>query len=198
MRARLGLKLSDIEVELREITLKNKPTEMLDISPKGTVPVLYLQDNSVIDESLDIILWALTKDDPNELLKVSDSIQQQEKQLIHRNDFDFKKSLDCYKYSERFPEYSMEHYRSKGEEFLVDLDSLLKTQAYLFGNTLGLADIAIFPFVRQFAHVDRNWFYATKYSFLIAWLKRLLESDLFLEIMQKYPEYLNSDERILM
>ncbi|MCO4780970.1 MAG: glutathione S-transferase [Candidatus Cloacimonetes bacterium] len=194
MRARLALKLAETCIVVREITLKNKPQEMLAISPKGTVPVVFLPDGTVIEESLDIMIWALTQSDPSNIL----SKEQEVLDLIKMNDSSFKYHLDRYKYSDRHPEHPMEYYRSKGEEFLTILNQLLMKSKYLYGDTLSFADIAIFPFVRQFAHVDRKWFFSTKYSYLIDWLNEQLESELFLGIMQKYPEYLKDDQVIFI
>lgn len=182
MRARMALKYAGIAVEIIEISLKDKPVDMLKASPKGTVPVLVLADDSnnrVIDESLKIMAWALANNDPDSWL-TSDT-----KRLIEENDSTFKQALDCYKYAIRFPgEPSLAH-RADGEVFLLKLESCLNHDNFLSGEKIGLADIAIFPFIRQFAGVDAAWFETSPYPKLRAWLKARVESDLFSSVMHK-------------
>lgn len=185
MRARLSIKYSGIKVELREIILRNKPQAMLDISPKGTVPVLQLADGNVIDESWDIVHWATAKSDPRNFrgdeTRVADA-----NQLVSQNDNEFKQHLDHYKYADRFPEFSAEHYRTQGELFLAHLEQRLSEHAFLLDDQPSLADIGIFPFIRQFAHVDIDWFQQTPYPNLQRWFNNHLSSDLFASIMNKY------------
>ena len=181
MRARLALRYSGVCVRIIEVSLKAKPAEMLALSPKGTVPVLSV-NGEVIDESLAIMQWALAQHDPdNWRLQGDPSVLA----LIDENDQGFKYHLDRYKYAERYPEYPMEHYRAEGEVFLQKLEGLLADRAYLLADHPSLADIALLPFVRQFAHVDREWFAQTPYVRLQAWLQRFLESELFTSIMKK-------------
>jgi len=188
MRARMALFVNDIPVELREVELKNKPVEMLEASPKATVPILILNDGQVIDESLDIIQWVLAANDKNGWLSsFSESVKQQMNDLITENDSDFKQHLDHYKYSDRFPEFSQQHYRQQGEKFLQKLNERLNKSSFLFGNSISFADIAIFPFVRQFAFVDKNWFDSSEYQALVSWLSVFLSSDDFSRIMEKTP-----------
>lgn len=187
MRARLALQYAGIKVEVREISLRDKPSHMLAISPKATVPVLWLPDDKVIDESLDIIYWALSQNDEDGWLKVDLNAT---KQLIQENDTRFKSALDAYKYPERYPEKTQAAHRVNGELFLQALEILLEKNAGLFGRLPTLADIAIFPFVRQFKGVDSNWFNAAPYPKLNKWLMTLIESDLFVSIMQKHPTYI--------
>lgn len=182
----MAIAYSGVDVELREVLLSNKPNSMLDYSPKGTVPVLVLPDETVIDESRDIIRWALSQNDPEQwghgnnptLLTVAT-------ELMDENDTSFKQSLDHYKYHVRHPEQSAEFYREKGEVFLEKLNVRLCTTEYLLGDKISIADIAIFPFVRQFAHVDKDWFYQSPYTKLQVWLDDFLRSDLFKNIMKK-------------
>lgn len=185
MRARMALRYAGVPVEIVEVSLKNKPAEMLALSPKGTVPVLNA-DGVVIDESLQIMRWALAQNDPDDWLLGGDSFAAlwMEK-LIEGNDQIFKSALNRYKYAERYPEQPMEAYRAEGALFLQKLDELLEGREYLLADHPSLADIALLPFVRQFAHVDREWFAQTPYVRLQAWLQRLLESDLFISIMKK-------------
>ena len=185
MRARMALRYSAVAVDIVEVSLKAKPAEMLALSGKGTVPVLSV-DGRVIDESLDIMRWALAQNDPQDWLLKDDPVAaEQIAPLIEQNDQVFKVHLNRYKYAERYPEQPMEVYRSEGEVFLRRLDQLLEGRDYLLADHPSLADVALMPFVRQFAHVDREWFGQTPYLRLQAWLQRLLESDLFTSIMKK-------------
>jgi glutathione S-transferase len=181
MRARMALRYSGVPVEIVEVSLKAKPAEMLAISPKGTVPVLDA-DGRVIDESLEIMRWALAQNDPQGWLLDGDS---RIAELIEANDQGFKVDLNRYKYAERYPEQPMEVYRAQGAVFLQRLEGLLQDRDYLLADHPSLADIALLPFVRQFAHVDREWFAQTPYPRLQAWLHYFLESDLFTSIMKK-------------
>lgn len=181
MRARLALCYSGVPVEIIEVSLKAKPAQMLALSPKGTVPVLSL-DGRVIEESLEIMQWALAQNDPDDWLLQGDPAVLA---LIAENDQVFKHHLNRYKYAERYPEQPMEHYRAEGEVFLQMLEDLLADREYLLAGHLSLADAAVVPFVRQFAHVDREWFAGAPYRRLQAWLQRILESQLFMAVMAK-------------
>ncbi len=183
MRARLAITYAGIEVEKREILLKAKPQAMLDASPKGTVPVLVLEGGQVIDESLDIMLWALQQHDPDAWL----SHQAQALTLIDINDNTFKPWLDKYKYAERFPEHSKAYYRKQSGNFLQTLETMLEQHTFLHANQPSLADYAIFPFIRQFAFVDKAWFEQAPYPKLQVWLTKHLQSDLFEKIIAKQP-----------
>ena len=182
MRARLAIAVSQQRVEYREIQLRNKPAELLEASPKGTVPVLILPDGRVIDESLDIMFWALEQNDPENWLAGSTH-------LIKENDSTFKHWLDRYKYADRYPEQNALFYRQQGEVFLNRLETLLQQSSGLSAHCLTLTDYAIAPFVRQFAHVERDWFYNSHYKNLIAWLDNILKSELFTSIMVKYETW---------
>lgn len=186
MRARMALCSAGIEVEIREISLKEKPRHMLLVSPKGTVPVLVLDDGRVIDQSLDIMLWALKQRDVDDWLNVN---MPEAIALIDLNDGMFKQSLDRYKYAIRFPEHPAQYYRSEGEQFLQQLESQLARHKFLMCDRPSFVDIAIFPFIRQFAAVDEAWFQTIAYSQLKNWLHHWLNSDLFARIMVKYPVY---------
>ena len=175
---------SGIDVEIHEISLKEKPPEMLAASPKGTVPVLVLDDRAVIEESLDIMRWALSQNDPDDWQRQGESATEIT-ELIAENDGSFKRALDRYKYALRFPENPPELYRAEGEVFLSKLEQRLKRHAYLLGESPCMADIAIFPFIRQFAGVDSEWFEAATYPRLRAWLHGLVTGELFLRVMEK-------------
>lgn len=181
MRARMAIAVSGIEVDLREIVLRDKPAEMLTASPKGTVPVLVLANGDVIDESLNIMHWALTQNDPEVWLAHTDT------DLIAINDGPFKAALDRYKYPHRFGLSDGLAYRQNGAKFLIELETRLCRARFLSGDTRRFADIAIFPFVRQFAATDRAWFDAQDWQALCEWLSALTSDDLFQKIMRKQP-----------
>ncbi|VVN76120.1 glutathione S-transferase [Pseudomonas fluorescens] len=185
IRARMALRYSGVAVNIVEVSLKAKPAEMLALSSKGTVPVLSV-DGRVIEQSLEIMHWALEQNDPLDWQLKNDPVAQQASAaLIEENDQLFKVHLDRYKYADRYPEQPMEHYRGQGAVFLQKLDSLLQQHGYLVADHPSLADVALAPFVRQFAHVDRDWFAQTPYRRLQAWLQRFLESELFVSVMAK-------------
>lgn len=187
MRARLAINVAEIAVELREIVLRDKPAHMLQVSPKGTVPVLVLQTGEVIEQSLDIIFWALQQRDPQDWLDADFGKMQA---LITENDTHFKQALDRYKYPERYPQLTQIHYRQQGEIFLQRLEGLLNQHVYLLKDTASLADMAIFPFIRQFAAVDCTWYESSNYPKLQNWLNALVNADLFERVMKKQPTYI--------
>ena len=184
MRARMALRYSGVPVSIIEVSLKAKPAQMLAASPKGTVPVLVCADGRVIEQSLEIMHWALSQNDPDVWLPADRPLIEA---LIEENDTRFKGLLDRYKYAVRYPEYPMEHYRAQGAVVLQRLECLLEHTPYLTGTTLTLADVALAPFIRQFAHVDRAWFAQAPYPKLQAWLERFLASGLFTAVMAKQP-----------
>lgn len=196
MRARLGIVFAELQVELREIVLRNKPAQMLAISPKGTVPVLQLagSDERVIEESREILEWALAQNDPHGLLNTDVAHANA---LIEQNDYKFKHWLDRYKYADRHPECTQLEYREKGEVFLQVLEELLGKNTYLLDDKISMADIGIMPFVRQFAHVDREVFYNLPYPHLQQWLTGWLEHPAFLLIMFKYQPWQAGDELVV-
>ncbi len=185
MRARLAIAYTGVVVELREVELRNKPQAMLLISPKATVPVLQLEDGRVLDESLDIMFWALQQNDVEQWLKAVNLNHAQA--LIQRNDEQFKYYLDRYKYADRYPAYSELYYRQQAELFLTDLEGLLTQSVFLCGEHFSLADAAILPFIRQFCAVDPLWFKDSPYPALRRWLNHFLASSLFERVMEKYP-----------
>lgn len=176
MRARLAIAVSGLAVELREVKLSAKPPAMLEASPKGTVPVLVLPDGAVIDESLDIMRWALARRDPEEWLSGDDPA------LIATNDGAFKHHLDRYKYPDRYPADGVDH-RAAALAILHGLEARLGEHAYLSGARFGLTDAAILPFVRQFAAGDREWFDVQDLARVQGWLEAFLGSALFARVM---------------
>ena len=194
IRARMTLAYSRVNVELREVVLREMPLAMLAYSPKATVPVLVFPDDTVLEESRDIMGWALSGNDPERWMPVADSEEfSTAKYLIDENDDAFKEQLDRYKYAERYPEHPLEYYREQGESFLKQLDDRLGLYPWLLGERMSVADVAIFPFVRQFAHVDKPWFDQLPCSHLQQWLDALLQSELFASVMQKYPQWQEGD-----
>ena len=190
MRARMALAYAGIDVEIREISLREKPSSMLAISPKGTVPVLQ-QGTLVIDESYLIMRWALSQADPDEWLKKG--LEASIDQWVDRNDGPFKKLLDQYKYPDRFPETNLGDTLSKAVELQLNpLEIQLKQTPYIFGEKISLADVAIFPFIRQFMMVDSAKFDQLGFAAVKRWLNEHLESALFLKIMTKYPTWEDS------
>lgn len=186
MRARMALWAAQVQVELREVSLREKPQHLLQISPKATVPVLQLPDGTVLEQSLDIMHWALQQNDAQGWLSVDIA---QADALISANDGEFKKALDRYKYPDRYPEQSPLFYREQGEQFLQRLETALAGHRYLLGDSASIADVAIFPFIRQFAAVDSEWFAQSAYGNLRVWLAGWVESALFDEVMQKVATY---------
>lgn len=195
MRARLAIANSNIALELREIVLRDKPQQLIDISPKATVPALQLPDNTVIDESLDIMHWALEQNDPDDWFKsLSEEQKTLSQKLIANNDGDFKYFLDRYKYADRYPEQTQEYYRLQAEKSLVILEQQLQQNDYLICDKITLADMAILPFIRQFAFADKAWFDQSPYPHVQAWLAEFIESDLFQSIMTKYSAWQFGDK----
>lgn len=197
MRARMAILYSGISIELREVVLREMPAALLACSPKGTVPVMVLPAGPVIDESRDIMEWALGQSDPDGWLPRSAGLQAGAKALLDENDGVFKTDLDHYKYAVRYPEHPPEYYRAQGERFLLKLEQRLIAHNYLLGEQLTVADIGIFPFVRQFAFVDKVWFDTAPYPQVQAWLVQRLESDLYNRVMQKYPQWHDGDATII-
>lgn len=192
MRGRMGIYGAGISVEYREIVLRDKPNHMIAISPKATVPVLQLSDGTVIDESLDIMLWALGQNDPRGWLS-GDDILDRMKAEIDALDRTFKRHLDHYKYPNKYPDEDPIENREAGLACLKVWDQRLSDQVHLFGDQVLLADIAIFPFVRQFAHVDREWFDAAPLPHVLRWLAHHLNSDVFHAIMPKQQVWAPDD-----
>ena len=186
MRARLALAISGASCELREVKLAAKPAAMLAASPKGTVPVLVLPDGPVIDESLDVMRWALARHDPEDWLARDDPA------LIAANDGPFKHDLDRFKYPGRYGTDPLVH-RCSGAEFLKNLEGRLSASSFLCGPARGISDAAIMPFVRQFAATDPAWFDSQPLPHLKNWLASYLKSDLFKAIMIRVPPWSEGD-----
>jgi glutathione S-transferase len=187
MRARMALWTAGIAVELREVKLAAKPPQLIEASPKATVPVLVLGDGPVIDESLAIMRWALARNDPGGWMAGDDAA------LIATNDGVFKQHLDRAKYPGRYDEDGVTDHRAAALALLRPLETRLESADFLCGEKRSLTDIALFPFIRQFAHIDREWFAAQAVPRLQDWLERHIASDLFAAIMPKFAPWADGD-----
>lgn len=188
MRARLAISVAGISCELREIVLRDKAPDFLQTSPSRTVPCLKI-DDLVIDESLDIMIWALRQNDPQHWLNMPDPGHV----LIETADGPFKTALDHTKYANRYPDVDSHLEREYAALFLHKLNRMLQKQPYLYGENPTLADMAILPFVRQFAGIDKNWFSKQSWPNLARWLDAFLNSEGFGSIMTKYPKWQTDD-----
>jgi len=186
MRAHMALKYAGIKAELREVDLKALPEELMDATENNTVPVLVIDRENVMDESWDIVKWALSQNDPDNWLGENSQYLLDAEILIETNDFSFKPDLDHYKYADRHPEHAEEYYREQCEEFIEELEEMLAEHAFLLADELSLADIGIFPFVRQFSLVDQDWFLKSPYPKVQQWLTGMIDSELFKDVFQKH------------
>lgn len=187
IRARMALAQAGVAVRLREVALRDKPAELLALSPKGTVPVLQLPHGEVFDESIDIMMWALHQHDPQAWLNCAD--EHQARLWVRRNDAVFKPMLDRYKYATRHPQCSREEHRQKAlDAFVLPLDAALHGYGYLQGDRPCWADVALMPFLRQFAMVEPAWFAQAPLADLRRWLDNWTSSALFLAVMARPGE----------
>ncbi|MBJ9977729.1 glutathione S-transferase N-terminal domain-containing protein [Pseudomonas sp. S75] len=185
MRARLALRYAGCTVTIEEVSLRHKPAQLLALSPKGTVPVLDT-GTQVLDESLDIMRWALARHDPQDWrLRADPEAAARAEALIARNDTDFKAQVNRYKYAERHPEHPRPYYRQQAEGWLTELEALLENRPFLLADHPSLADAALLPLLRQFAGVEPQWFAEAAYPRLRSWLQGWLESELFRAIMAR-------------
>lgn len=199
VRARLALHAAEIPYELREVSLKNKPTSMLLASPKATVPVLVDETTrQIIDESIDIMRWAFAQQDPLSWYPKEKSTLQFMMHWIEQNDKNFKPLLDRYKYPNRFPNECVEDIFERAKSHLDDLNRQLTMHPFLIGNQATMLDAALLPFVRQFAKVDWERFAALNYAALQKWLEDWIESDIFSTVMRKYPVWQEDEEGIII
>jgi len=197
MRARSALAVSGQACELREVVMRNKPQGLLQASPKGTVPVLVLSDGQVLDQSLDIMLWALAQHDPEGWLTPSQGDMQDMQALIAMCDGPFKHALDRCKYPSRYPDADIDVERAKAVAWLSALDARLCAQPYLFGSHATLADMAMAPFVRQFAGIDTAWWSVQPWPHLQGWLAQWQASRLFVSVMHKLPAWVDGTQGML-
>ena len=195
MRARMAIHSRGQRCELREVLLRDKPPSMLEYSAKGTVPVLILQDGKVIDESLDVIDWALNLNDPDDWQRSKD--KEKTKELIKINDGEFKYHLDRYKYSKRYDNEDPEFHRKKCLKFIESINNELNNSEYIFDDNISYADIVLLPFIRQFRIADIEWFDSLPYDNLKKWLSSFLNSSLLNSIMKKYDLWKEGDKSIV-
>ncbi len=188
----MAIYTSQQKCEIREVLLKDKPPSMLGYSSKGTVPVLVLQSGNVIDESLDVIDWALDINDPYNWKRSKDS--KKTKELIEINDGDFKFHLDRYKYSKRYENEDPNFHREKCLTFIKMINEELKDSKYIYDNEISYIDISLLPFIRQFRIADNEWFDELPYENVKSWLSKFLDSSLLNSIMKKYDLWKEGDE----
>lgn len=191
MRARLALEVAGIKCRLREVVLRDKPDEMIEISPKATVPVLQLADGTVIEESREIMIWALEQNDPEGWLDID---RAEAEALIDNCDGPFKHALDRYKYPNRYDLADGLAHRERGMAFIGTLEGRLRDSVFLSKGMFCLPDAAIFPFVRQFANTDRTWFDSQPIPQVQRWLSAQLDSPRFVKIMKKYAQWKTGDD----
>lgn len=196
IRARMAIQYSGVEVLIREVKLSNKPKELMMASEKATVPVLVTDFGAVIDESLDIMLWALDQSDPDNWLNTE--LEQHIFDMIRQNDLEFKPILDNYKYPQSSELGDPLLYRNQALDFLNELNEQLIRSQYLLSDKPCLADIALFPFIRHFCMVDKDWFMQSHLKQLIVWLENFLESTLFVSVMKKYSPWNPGDKEPLL
>ena len=192
MRARMAIHISSQKCEIREVLLRDKPPSMLEYSSKGTVPVLVLQSGEVIDESLDVIDWALNLNDPDNWQRSKNN--EKTKELIKINDGEFKYHLDRYKYSKRYDNEDPEFHRKKCLSFIEKVNSELQNSKYIFDDAISYIDISLLPFIRQFRIADNEWFDELPYENVKSWLSNFLNSELLKSIMSKYDIWKDGDE----
>ncbi|MCL1127234.1 glutathione S-transferase [Shewanella surugensis] len=198
MRARLAIYASGQQVHLRDLVLSNKPAEMLSISAKGTVPVLITTDNLVIDESLSVMLWAFSQTDPDDYLnKTLPNALADMLSLIGLFDNEFKGHLEQYRCAKRYHEPSLIEERQQCERYLADLEWRLSQHQFLMSETPSLVDVALVPFIRQFARVERQWYLHSPYPKLRQWLKTYLQSRMFSKVMAQHPMWLDTKEDVV-
>lgn len=179
MRARMSIVRTGYEIEHREVILRDRPEHMMEISPKGTVPILLLQDGTVIEESLEIMQHVLNW-----------TLSEEEQHWVSRNDDEFKFHLDRYKYPNRYEDVDEIEQRTAASSYLIDLDARLESEPPI---SEALSD-ALFPFVRQFANHNRDWFDAQDWSNVHSWLVGNLESEAFKGCMKKHKQWFEGDE----
>jgi len=202
MRARVAIYYAKQKVALRDLVLSNKPAEMLAVSPKGTVPVLVLDNElaqpKVIDESLDVMLWALGQSDPDDFLHCeSPHLLAEMLSLISQFDNEFKKCFDKYQCAKRYHEDSLENDRAACEKYILALEERLQRNDFLMSNKASLADIALLPFIRKFSKVERQWYLQSPYPKLRTWLNNYLQSRMFSKVMSQYPLWLDNKDLVI-
>lgn len=198
MRAHMALKYARLKIILREVELNDLPSEALAVSPHATVPSLVISENEYMDESWDIVKWATQQNDPENWLGENSEYLKDAEMLVETNDYSFKDDLDHYKYADRYPEQPMEYYRRRCEEFLEELNEMLEANNFLLAEHITIADIAVFPFIRQFAMVDKDWFDKAPCPELQRWLDSILDTEWFSEAFKKHETWKPGSEDIYL
>ncbi|MGO2498533.1 MAG: glutathione S-transferase [Vibrio litoralis] len=199
MRARMAIYRSQVPVLLRDIVLSDKPPEMLEVSPKGTVPVVVTSCGTVIEESAEVMLWALSENDPEDLLlSTNPDMLDSMHGLIHQFDTEFKPCLEAYRAAKRYHEPNLVECRQACEKYLCELEVRLTQHSFLMADQESLADLALLPFIRQFARVERQWYLQSPYPKLRQWLNQYLQSKMFSKVMTKHELWLVNRRDILM
>lgn len=198
MRGRMALVYAGINCEVREVDLKNKTQALLNISSKGTVPVLQTQDGLILDESLDLMYWALEQNDPKGWNQLTTSERELTTDLANKNDTEFAKHNYRYKYFEKFPEKSQSDYRADCEPYLNALELRLSQTQFLVKDTLSLADIALFPFIRQFSKVDEKWYENSPYTKIKNWVNHIAEQNFFTKAMTKFDVWQDGNSPVTL
>jgi len=197
MRARLALSVSGPPCVLREVDLKNRPPELYQASSKGTVPVLVIDDGDVIEESLEIMRWSLRRKDPENWLAPFEKYAEEAAAIIANCDGYFKFHLDRYKYAQRYENVHPDEHRQQAAQFLEELNQKLTSTSFLFGSNVSMVDMAVLPFVRQFAFADMEWFQAQPWNHLLRWLSEFLDSARFQSIMTKHLVWTPDSQKII-
>jgi len=202
MRARIAIYYAKQKVALRDLVLTNKPDEMLVASPKGTVPVLVIGNElvqpQIIDESIEVMLWALHESDPENLMhSETPHLLSEMLSLISKFDTEFKKCFDKYQCAKRYHEDSLVSDREACEKYIAGLEQRIELNGFLMSNKTSLADIALLPFIRKFSKVERQWYLQSPYPNLRAWLNNYLQSRMFSKVMTQYPLWLENKELVI-
>lgn len=178
--------------------MNNLPAEALAVSPHATVPSLVISENKFMDESWDIVKWATQQNDPENWLGENNEYLQDAEMLVETNDYSFKDDLDHYKYADRHPEHPMEYYRERCEEFIEELNEMLEENIFLLAERITIADIAVFPYIRQFAMVDKEWFDKAPYPELQRWLISMLDTEWFKEAFKKHEIWIPGSDDVYL
>jgi len=194
----MALKYAQLEIILRDVDLNNLPEEALAVSSHATVPSLVINEDEYFDESWDIVKWAVQQNDPDKWLGQDNEFLQDAEMLVETNDYSFKEDLDQYKDPESYPEHPMEYYRERGEEFLEELNDMLEENTFLLASHITIADIAVFPLIREFAMVDKDWFDSAPYPKLQTWLACILNTEWFKQAIREHKIWQSGDEDIYL
>ncbi len=198
MRAHMALKYSGQKIILREVELDNLPAEALAVSEHATVPSLVISEDKFLDESWDIAKWAIQQHDPDNWAGKNNEYLQEAEMLVETNDYSFQEDLGHYQHAEDHPQHPVEYYRQRCEEFLEELNGMLEQQNFLLADTVTIADIAVFPFIREFVRVDQHWFEESPYQALQRWFFYLLDTQWYAEASRKYDIWESASDDVYL